>query len=613
MPNYTVMPLDQQVPILEQEDKNYRLRAAKSQMWAQAQQELTDADKSLGTETDKLESAWTDSGGDAFVAKARDTQRVVRQWVHNIAEANPGAKLDQINVLVAQALPLAKANQDQFNKYMALSGGMALNEGYTKEQLEGPFREPSGKLMNQIADLYEQAGASVQTAGSGPKYRGVMDTPQARQPVGGGNPPAAAVNAPVGGGGPNGAVAGGNPTGGGAAPVGKVNGGSPTGGGPSGAPQTNPGGQPQTNPNGVQPTPIVENPVGAVGGSPTGGGDAPTGVNPISGSGDQAPTLSGGLGTAPTPTVTNPIGGGTGTGLPTGGTGGTPIVSPIGGGTNGTSGGGAGGTGIGPIGGGTGGGGGGGGGGITTPTPITNIPPGLGGGSGSSGSGNGQGGGGLNGGGSGAGVKLPGVSLGGSTGGGAAGIEPVTGGGAGGISPVGGGGVGGGSGISPVGGGVGGGSVGGLGGSSQIPSAATPVQAPSAAGPSGAAPAVPPPAGAATTASSGSGMGGMPMMPPMGAGGMGGGGTPGAGTASRPTSSGRNRRKEVVTPGLPVMLSGKAGMADMNAFTGRGRKQAAESDVPTTVQLIDEDLWQVEQKPAAEERVVAPAPVHRAH
>ena len=50
------------------------------------------------------------------------------------------------------------------------------------------------------------------------------------------------------------------------------------------------------------------------------------------------------------------------------------------------------------------------------------------------------------------------------------------------------------------------------------------------------------------------------------------------------------------------MLSGKAGQADMNAFAGRGRKQVAESDVPTTVQLIDEDLWQVEQKPAAEER-----------
>jgi hypothetical protein len=100
----------------------------------------------------------------------------------------------------------------------------------------------------------------------------------------------------------------------------------------------------------------------------------------------------------------------------------------------------------------------------------------------------------------------------------------------------------------------------------------------------------------------------------MGMGGLGGGsGAPGSGAASRPSSgNNRNRRREVVTPGLPVMLSGKAGMADMNAFAGRGRKQVQESDVPTTVQLIDEDLWQVEQKPAAEERVVAP-PVRRAH
>jgi len=103
------------------------------------------------------------------------------------------------------------------------------------------------------------------------------------------------------------------------------------------------------------------------------------------------------------------------------------------------------------------------------------------------------------------------------------------------------------------------------------------------------------------------------MMPPTGMGGAGGsGGGPGPGAASRPGGNNRNRRKEVVTPGLPVMLSGKAGMADVNAFTGRGRKQVAESDVPTTVQLIDEDLWQVEQKPAADEQVVAPVR-RRAH
>jgi hypothetical protein len=105
----------------------------------------------------------------------------------------------------------------------------------------------------------------------------------------------------------------------------------------------------------------------------------------------------------------------------------------------------------------------------------------------------------------------------------------------------------------------------------------------------------------------------MPMMPPMGMGGgagMGSGGAPGSGAATR-ASNNKNRRKDVVTPGLPVMLSGKAGQADLNAFAGRGRKQVEESDVPTTVQLIDEDLWQVEQKPAAEEPVVAP--VRRAY
>src|SRR5690242_12289651 len=107
MPNYTAMPLDEQITILEQENQNYRLRAAKSQMWSRALDELTDADRTLGRETDKLESAWTDTAGDNFVAKARDTQNVLRQWTHNISSANPGEKLDRINVLVADALKLA--------------------------------------------------------------------------------------------------------------------------------------------------------------------------------------------------------------------------------------------------------------------------------------------------------------------------------------------------------------------------------------------------------------------------------------------------------------------------------------------------------------------------
>jgi hypothetical protein len=43
----------------------------------------------------------------------------------------------------------------------------------------------------------------------------------------------------------------------------------------------------------------------------------------------------------------------------------------------------------------------------------------------------------------------------------------------------------------------------------------------------------------------------------------------------------------------------KAGKVDPMAFVAR--RQVADSDVPTTVQLIDEDLWQVPDK--------APGPV----
>jgi hypothetical protein len=561
--------------MLEQESKNQHLREAKSQMWKHAVLDLGDAETDLGQQTDKLETAWTDTAGDNFVAKVRDTQSVLRQWTQNISSANPADKLDQINTLVPQALSLAKANQALFQQYMATQGGVAINLGYSADQLEAPYREPSGKLMDQIAALYEDAGHAVTTAGSGPTYRGVDDVPG-----GGGGPSPSVRGGGGGGGGPTGAVSA-----------------SPGGGAPPGA-VTDPlaGVSPETGIDGqnalTQPDPALTSPLGG------GGGDLTTGAD---GGGGQDPTLSGGLGTAPTPSVTSPIGAGTGTGgLGAGGgglgAGGGPSPIPsLSGGLGGTGGTGA------RLGGGTGGGGGGGGGGTglgAMPTPITSIP-GLGGGSGGGsggGNGNGQGGGlgGTNGGGPVAGVRVPGVSLGGG-----AGIPGI--GSAGG---TGGGGIGGG-GIGAVGGGA---------GTGQIPAAATPYQAPAAASPGGVAPTAPTTAGAASTAGgsgAGGGMGGMPMSP-MGMGGMGGGGAPGSGAVTRPSGNNRNRRKEVVTPGLPVMLSGKAGMADMNAFAGRGRRQVQESDVPTTVQLIDEDLWQVEQKPAAEEQVVAP-PVRRAH
>jgi hypothetical protein len=91
------------------------------------------------------------------------------------------------------------------------------------------------------------------------------------------------------------------------------------------------------------------------------------------------------------------------------------------------------------------------------------------------------------------------------------------------------------------------------------------------------------------------------MVPPMagaGAGMAGRGGGPGSGAATRP---GPARRRDGRTPGLPAVLSGKAGKANPDAFTVRRRQAAAESDIPTTVQLIDEDLWQVEQAPAMDQ------------
>jgi hypothetical protein len=570
MPNYTAMPLAQQISMLEQEDKNQNLREAKSQMWKHAVIDLDDAEAELGRQTDKLETAWTDPGGDTFVAKARDTQSVIRTWTQNISSANPATMLDQINALVPQALSLAQANQKLFQQYLATQGGVAINLGYSADQLEAPYREPSGRLMDQIAALYEQAGDAVTKAGSGPKYRGIDDNPASGGPSasvrggggGGGGAPTGAVSASPGGGAPTGEVT--DPLGG-ASPVTGVDG--------------------QTGQDALaQPDPALSGSLGGSGGG--GGADLPTGADAAGGG--QDPTLSGGLSAAPTPSVTSPIGGGAGAGGL--GAGPSPIPS-LTGGLGGT-----GGTGARP-GGGTGGGGGGGTGLGAMPTPVTNIP-GLGTGGGG-GSGNGQGGGlgGTGGGGPVAGVRVPGVRLGGG-----AGIP--------GLGSAGGGGVGGGGGIGAVGG-VGGGAGTGAG---QIPAAATPYEAPASAGPGGVAPTAPTTAGTATAggAGSGGGMGGMPMSP-MGMGGMGGGGgAPGSGAVSRPSGNNRNRRKEVVTPGLPVMLSGKAGMADVNAFAGRGRRQVQESDVPTTVQLIDEDLWQVEQKPAAEEQLVAP-PVRRAH
>ncbi len=108
---------------------------------------------------------------------------------------------------------------------------------------------------------------------------------------------------------------------------------------------------------------------------------------------------------------------------------------------------------------------------------------------------------------------------------------------------------------------------------------------------------------AATPVSGNATSGVPPMMPPMGAGmgaSAGGGGIPGPGAARRKRRDGGGNGNgggdgEPPTPGLPAVLSGKAGLPDAFRFT-RGRR--TESDAPGTVQLIDEDVWQEEQSPA---------------
>lgn len=138
-------------------------------------------------------------------------------------------------------------------------------------------------------------------------------------------------------------------------------------------------------------------------------------------------------------------------------------------------------------------------------------------------------------------------------------------------------------------------------GASTIPAAAAPISGP-VVPTAGAAPTTTP--AAATPPTSGTAVGGgaiPPMVPPMGAAGAGMGGRTGGAGSGAVTRPGQARRRDGRTPGLPAVLSGKAGKANPDAFTVRRREAAAESDIPTTVQLIDEDLWRVEQAPAMDQ------------
>jgi len=140
----------------------------------------------------------------------------------------------------------------------------------------------------------------------------------------------------------------------------------------------------------------------------------------------------------------------------------------------------------------------------------------------------------------------------------------------------------------------------GSAGVTSIPKAGTAVaaSAPSAAG---QAPASAETTGAQTANRPLGTSGTTPMMPPMagGLGGAGAGGAPRAGTAD---PAARRERPPRTVPGVPPKLRGRAGKLDGKStfLTPPGRSTPGRRDEDsesTTVQLLDEDLWQVETRP----------------
>jgi hypothetical protein len=152
--------------------------------------------------------------------------------------------------------------------------------------------------------------------------------------------------------------------------------------------------------------------------------------------------------------------------------------------------------------------------------------------------------------------------------------------------------------------GPGGGSVPGLGlgggtgtGTGALPQTAVPVNAIAEAGPAGPAPVAPARLTGTPAAISPAAGGIPPMMPPMmgaGAPGAGGGGKPGSGATRRPPA-GRGRAT-ASTPGLPALLSGKAGRTEATPVPVRSHRERTDRTVepPIAVQVVDEDLWRVD-------------------
>ncbi|ADB29877.1 hypothetical protein Kfla_0758 [Kribbella flavida DSM 17836] len=129
-----------------------------------------------------------------------------------------------------------------------------------------------------------------------------------------------------------------------------------------------------------------------------------------------------------------------------------------------------------------------------------------------------------------------------------------------------------------------------------IPRASEPLTAPQQQA-TGRAPAAPTGIGTGAPAAPVTAGGAPPMMPPGAAAAAPGGGRGGkaATGAVRPLARGRNRQAGE-TPGIPAGLRGRS---SEQAFTAPTRRRPERDPQAETLQLLDEELWQVEEPEAA--------------
>jgi hypothetical protein len=495
------MPLGNQFLLIEAELKNLDPLVSRAVMWNRVRAEMIQAIGGLAKGLDGLDGRWRDGAADDFAGYVLQSQIRLDQWRGGIDKAQVQEKILDVTAGIGATYNLVKTNYDRARELeeslrrqaASLDPPGAIAYVLVENQIN-ELQVAAGTAMDGLADLYRTAGEAVAVAGAGPNWSGLPDGAGADQ-GGPGGPRGADRDGPV-------------PTGGPALPEGAT----PPGGVTPPEGVTAPEGA--TPPEGVTPSAEPGPPVGAPppGGTPLpGGADPPAGAVPTGGD-----VPAGGPGAGPDADGPTPgrsaapslagLGPSSGPGLPPGlpelpggptlpGTSGGPSLVPS----------------------------------HPSPAGLGGVPllPGLSAGPGSVGRVGGAVGGGS------AGSRIPGVSLGGVT-----------------------------------------------GGTGPLPSAAVSA--------TGSAPVLPPQAVAAPAPPVGAGI--PPMMPPpmMGGAGRGGGGTPVPPPAA--VRRGRDRGPEVA-PGLPALLSGRTGRGRATGAAARTPREDPAPDL--TGPVVDEDLWRV--------------------